>query len=124
MVTPGQYPCTVDPVTGNLEFSLESFNAQPVQQSEERPSVHDWSVVVDQEFALSKSERTMEKPNSREMTSHRISTSEEIVQKKRDDKEKKGSNKKKKIGNRLGLLKKRNPKQNKQNVYKNYTTTV
>ena len=36
LVTSGQYPCTVDPVTGNLEVSLQLFNGQSVQQSEER----------------------------------------------------------------------------------------
>ncbi|KAH3799578.1 hypothetical protein DPMN_153189 [Dreissena polymorpha] len=78
LVTSGQYPCTVDPVTGNLEFSLQLFNGQSVRQSEDRrPSVHDWSVVVDQEFALTTSERTTEKPNARKLTSHRILTSEE-----------------------------------------------
>ncbi|XP_052278809.1 uncharacterized protein LOC127877190 [Dreissena polymorpha] len=89
LVTSGQYPCTVDPVSGNLEISLELFNGQPMQQSvERRPFVHDWSVVVDQEFALPTSERTtgMEKPSSRKLTSHRILTSEEIVKKKREDK--------------------------------------
>ncbi|KAH3801542.1 hypothetical protein DPMN_155196 [Dreissena polymorpha] len=124
LFTSGQYPCTVDPVTGNLEVSLQLFNGQSVQQSEERKkSVHDWSVVVDQEFALPTSERTMEKPNARKLTSHRILTFEEIVEKTR--RKKKGSNKKKKVGNWRGLLKKRNPKQNKMNcVKKNNTTTV
>ncbi|KAH3801714.1 hypothetical protein DPMN_155375 [Dreissena polymorpha] len=79
LFTSGQYPCTVDPVTGNLEVSLQLFNGQFVQQSEERrPSVHDRSVVVDQEFSLPTSERTMEKPNARKLTSIRMLTYEEI----------------------------------------------
>ncbi|KAH3800711.1 hypothetical protein DPMN_154351 [Dreissena polymorpha] len=128
LVTSGQYPCTVDPVSGNLEITLELFNGQPMQQSgERRPFVHDWSVVVDQEFALLTSERTtgMEKPSSRKLTSHRILTSDEIVKKKREDKEKKkGSSKKKKIANWLGRLKKRTPKQNKINCVKKHNNCM
>ncbi|KAH3801682.1 hypothetical protein DPMN_155341 [Dreissena polymorpha] len=96
LVTSGQYPCTVDPVTGNLEVSLQLFNGQSVQQSEERrPSVNDWSVVVDQEFALPTSERTLEKPNARKLTSHRILTYEEIVEKKQGEKRKARTRKRK-----------------------------
>lgn len=112
MVISGQYPCTVNSTTGDLEVQLEvplqdTGNISPnsvlsppsmevlaslIQSCPEarKPSVKEWSDIVETTFQLPMSDRKVSpKPNVRKLTSHRVLTSTEIVTMKREVNEKK-----------------------------------
>ena len=84
LVLSGECPCSVDPVSGSIELQIE---VAPTM-SDPAPSCSDWCTEVNAAFTLPVSDRKVS-TNPRKLTSHRILTSKDIVDKKREDFERK-----------------------------------
>jgi hypothetical protein len=86
LILSGECPYTLDPVTGSIELQIELGPSV----SDPVPSSHDWSTEVNAAFTLPASDRKVStQVNPRRLTSHRILTSKDIVDKKREDFERK-----------------------------------
>lgn len=90
LVLSGEIPCTFG-ASGSIDINLP-IASKSVSPSllEPQPSCSQWYSELENEFTLPLSDRTtVSKPNVRKLTSHRILTSTEIYNKKKEDSEKK-----------------------------------